>query len=127
MSHFAIVGAFLMFVVALANASLVYQTIITTAEFDCQSDKCCVEELSGKPFHSCSHYLQPGILFIPEDARRLQQACCYEVYEVKDPLCKWQALKETAQRVGSGLDEEMMHEVMRNAEQLWRMCRIGNS
>ncbi|KAF5193160.1 hypothetical protein FRX31_017252 [Thalictrum thalictroides] len=123
MTGFAILGVLLMFVVALGEVS-VYQTIITTAKFDCQSDKYCAEELSGRPFHSCSHYLQPDIQFIPEEARRLQEACCYELYEMKDPSCKWQALKKTAQRVGSGLDEEMAQEVITKAEQLWRMCRI---
>ncbi|PIA33045.1 hypothetical protein AQUCO_04200060v1 [Aquilegia coerulea] len=99
MGRLAIVGALLLLVLALAEAS-VYQTIVTTAEFDepnASESVWCRMVLRGMKMDSCWFYLRPYT--------RPIESCCQELRQVKDPQCRCEALKRAAQG-GGGYEQK---------------------
>ncbi|KAF5193162.1 hypothetical protein FRX31_017254, partial [Thalictrum thalictroides] len=100
----------------------VYQTIVTTTEFDeqgrSQSEKCRTQ-LSGMRMDSCRRYLQPYMLF-PSKRPGREQQCCQELRRVNDPQCRCEALRQTVQQVpGYGQQQQ---QVEMKAQQLADQC-----
>ncbi|KAF5176351.1 hypothetical protein FRX31_034062 [Thalictrum thalictroides] len=117
MARFAIIYALLMFLLAFAEAlRKVYQTIITTTEFDeqdpSQSEK-CRSQLSRMSMNSCKYYmLLPGSF--------LEQGCCKELERVNDPECRCEALRQRVQ----GYGQEQLQEAAMKVEGLADTCEM---
>ncbi|KAL5722891.1 hypothetical protein ACHQM5_006351 [Ranunculus cassubicifolius] len=129
MARLAIVGALLMVLLAIAQAST-YRTIITT-EIDepiqLTVSQRCRQQIQGMRMNSCMRYLQPYMLF-PQMGEQVQQ-CCNELNNVSDE-CKCEAIEQTVENVmsyqGQGQrgqqQQQQMREVMQKAQQLPQMC-----
>ncbi|PIA27062.1 hypothetical protein AQUCO_08300032v1 [Aquilegia coerulea] len=118
MTRLATVGALLFLVLALAEASSVYQTIVTKVEFDeptSESER-CDRELSGLKMNFCKLHLQPYV------RHNWAKPCCRDLQQVNDPQCRCEALRQTAQR-NPGYEQDQ-EEVTSLAQQLADTCRM---
>ncbi|KAL5724147.1 hypothetical protein ACHQM5_007445 [Ranunculus cassubicifolius] len=127
MARLAIIGALIVFLLALAEAS-VFQTVITTevSEPNPHDARRCQSQLSRMRMESCLRYLQSHMIFIRMDMSQMQQQCCQELQDV-NLECRCEALRETVERCSGSpgaQHEGQMQEIIRKAEQIPSMCEI---
>lgn len=87
--------SFLLVLVAMAEASSIYWTTITTAEYEQQSSRC--QEVSIEPLKQCSSL----------------ENCCSELRNI-DEECRCKALMQIARELSEkeGIDEEFARKAM---------------
>ncbi|KAL5722890.1 hypothetical protein ACHQM5_006350 [Ranunculus cassubicifolius] len=132
MARLATVGALLMFLLAIAHAS-VYRTIVTTVvdEPNPFPSERCRQQIQGMRMDSCMRYLQPTML-LPQMGGHVQpyaQQCCNELENVSQE-CKCEAIQQIVESVRGfqgqqqrgQQQQQMMREVMQKAQQLPQVC-----
>ncbi|KAF5188527.1 hypothetical protein FRX31_021887 [Thalictrum thalictroides] len=116
MARLAISCALLMFSLALAEAS-VYQTIITTTEFDepnpSQSERCRTQLKGMRQY--CDYYM-----LWPRTPSTVDQGCCQDLRQVNDPKCRCEALR---QRV-PGYAQQQLQEASSKVKSMADTCRM---
>ncbi|KAL5722888.1 hypothetical protein ACHQM5_006348 [Ranunculus cassubicifolius] len=121
MAHLALVGALLMFLLAIAQAST-YRTIITTEidEPNTSQSESCRQQMRGMKMDFCAGYLKPYVV-LSQMGKRVQK-CCDELDNLSQE-CRCKAIQQTVEELNKQpLQQEERQAIMSRAQQLPQMC-----